>query len=126
MSGQLADAAWFIGRLLLGGVFVFGGLEHFQMPKHLAEMMSKRGVPLPMLVLIVGSVFQIVLGAALIAGVLVPWACLGLVVFTVVATVMFLNYWDMQGFERVAARNTAIVNVAVIGGLLATASRAAG
>jgi len=126
MSEQIADAAWFIGRLLLGGVFVFGGLEHFRILKPLTEMMGKRGVPLPLTVLVVGSIFQAVLGAALIAGVLVPWACLGLVVFTIAATIMFLNYWDMQGPERVAARNTAIVNVAVIGGLLATASRAFG
>lgn len=126
MHEQLAEVALILGRVLLGGVFVFGGIEHFLSLQHLAQMMSKRGVPLPMTVLVAGSIFQIVFGVALMVGVLVPWACLGLVVFTIAATIMFLNFWDMQGFERVAARNTAVVNVAVVGGLVVAAAQALG
>lgn len=124
MNGELADIALVVGRLLLGGIFVFGGIEHYFVAKPVLAIMGKRGVPMPLAVLIVGSVFQAVLGLMLMLGVYVAWASLGLVVFTITATLMFLNFWDMDGSDREAAKNTAIVNVGLIGGLLVAASQA--
>ena len=122
MNEQLAEIVLIVGRVLMGGVFVYAGVEHFPALQPLTEMMRKRGVPLPLTVLVVGSLFQIALGLAVIAGVLVPWACLGLVVFTIAATIMFLNFWDMEGVARAGAKNTFVVNVALVGGLLVLAS----
>jgi putative oxidoreductase len=124
MSGELADIVLVVGRLLLGGIFVFGGIEHYFVAKPVLAIMARRGVPMPLFVLIVGSVFEAVLGLMLMLGLYVAWASLGLVVFTVAATIMFLNFWDMDGAERVAAQNNATVNVGVIGGLLVLASEA--
>lgn len=124
MDWTLADATLVVGRILLGGVFVTGGIEHAFTWKPLVGIMTKRGVPKPFVVLIVGSVFQSVLGVLLMLGILVAWASLGLIVFTIAATVMFLNFWDMDGPGREAAKNTAIVNVGLIGGLLVAASQA--
>jgi len=51
-----------VGRLLLGGFYVYGGAIHFfEIPK-LVERMSARGVPLPFLTLMVGSAFQAAVG----------------------------------------------------------------
>jgi len=121
MDGQIAEVMLIVGRVLIGGVFIYGGIEHFLALKPLTGMMRQRGVPLPLTVLVVGSLFQIALGLALIAAVLVPWASLGLVVFTIAATIMFLNFWDMEGATRVGAKNTFVVNVALVGGLLVLA-----
>ncbi len=124
MDATLADIALVVGRLLLGGIFVLGGIEHYFVARPVLAIMGKRGVPMPLAVLIVGSVFQAVLGLMLVLGVYVAWASLGLVVFTIVATLMFLNFWDMDGAERVAAQNNATVNFGVIGGLLVLAAEA--
>jgi len=121
MNAELAEVAVTFGRVLVGGVFVYGAVEHFPALRPLTEMMRKRGVPMPLTVLVGGSLLQIGLGLALIAGVLVPWASLGLVVFTIAATIMFLNFWDMEGGARVGAKNTFVVNVALVGGLLVLA-----
>lgn len=126
MNEQLAEVVLVAGRVLIGGVFVYGGVEHFPALKLLTEMMRKRGVPMPQTVLVVGSLFQIALGLALIAGVLVPWASLGLVIFTIAATIMFLNFWDMEGAARVGAKNTFVVNIALVGGLLVLAAQSVG
>ena len=124
MSSGFAGVAWVMGRALLGGVFVFGAFEHVGIRRDLVKFMRLRGVPMPLVVLAVGSLFQGVLGLLLMVGQFVQAACGGLVVFTIAATVMFLNFWDMDGADRVHARNAAVVNVGLIGGLFVAASRA--
>lgn len=124
MQFQFADALLIVGRILLGGLFVFGGIKHFFIVPILTEVMAKRGVPFAKLVLIAGSSFQTIVGALLMAGLFVVPAAFGLIVFTIVASIMLLNFWDMQGEAREAAKNNWAVNVGVIGGLLLAAAQA--
>jgi putative oxidoreductase len=86
--------------------------------------MEVRGVPAAPLVLIVGSLFQIVAGLMLMLGVYAGWGALGLVVFIVIATIMFLNFWDLEGPARDAARAGFQSNMAILGGLLIAAAQA--
>lgn len=51
-----------------------------------------------------------------------PWAALELIGFTVVASLLFLNFWDLQGPERAGALNQFLTNIAVIGVLLYAAA----
>jgi putative oxidoreductase len=88
-------------------------------------MMSGRGVPAARLVLLAGTLLQVCAGAALIAGVQLQWAVAALVVFTLVASVIFLNFWSMQGTDRANAVNAWWSNVGLIGGLLIVAAHAA-
>lgn len=113
-----------VGRVLLGGIFVVGGLRHFFILPQVTQVMTARGVPSARLVLIVGSTFQVVLGGLLILGVLVQPAALGLVVFTVAASVMLLNFWDMSGPEREATKHGFENNFGIVGGLLIAAAQA--
>jgi putative oxidoreductase len=113
-----------VGRVLLGGLFVVGGTHHFFSLPGITAAMTARGVPAARLVLIVGSVFQIVAGLLLMLGLCVAWASLGLVLFTLIASVMLLNFWDQQGAAREAARTGFQTNLAIIGGLLIAAAQA--
>lgn len=111
------------GRILLGGVFVVAGAHHFFILPGVTAAMKARGVPAARLVLITGSVFQIVTGLLLALGVYVIWAALGLVLFTVTASIMLLNFWDMDGPARESAWNGFQANMAIIGGLLIAAAQ---
>lgn len=122
MPTELADVLMVVGRVLLGGFFVNGGVHHFFIMPPLVEAMTTRGVPMPKPVLIAGSVFQTVLGVLLILGLYVTWAALGLVLFTVAATIMFLNFWDKTEPERDQVKTGAITNVGIVGGLLIAAA----
>lgn len=124
MQLAMADGLPVVGRILLGGLFVAGGVHHFFLIAPLTQTIQKRGVPFPALVLIVGSLFQIACGALLMLGLYVAPAALGLVVFTVVASVMLLNFLDMQGEHRETAKNTWKSNVAIVGGLPVAAAQA--
>lgn len=110
-------------RLLLGGAVVFAGLRNIQNAGFLTQLMSMRGVPQARLMLWLGIVLQIVSGALVISGVWTAAAALCLVLFLIVATPMFHNFWDHQGPERVSRINGFVGNVALTGGFLALAAQ---
>jgi len=119
---ELSEPVAVLGRALLGGLFVFGGVRHFFLLDKLAPLIAQRGLPVPMLLLLAGSSFQAILGLLLLLGWWVTPAALGLIAFTIAATVMLLNFWDKSGAEREGAFNAAMTNLAVIGGLLLLAA----
>lgn len=107
-----------LARILLGSLFVVGGFHHLPMFAELSGRVAQRGVPLPRLALGLATAFQIMLGAALMAGLCVRWAAIGLIGFTIVASLLLLNFWAMEGQARAGASNQFLTNIAVIGGLL--------
>lgn len=106
-------------RLLMGSLFIVGGLRHFWALDPITGAMAARGVPQPRLVLIVGSVFQVVLGTTLALGLFVQLSAIGLIIFTIIATLMLVNFWDKAEPERSALFNGFMSNVGIVGGLLA-------
>jgi putative oxidoreductase len=77
-------------------------------------------------VLLTGSAFQAVCGIALILGFWPRWAALGLVLFTIVASIMFLDFWNKEGEARAGAIGTWKTNFALIGGLSIAAAHSVG
>lgn len=119
MSADLIVPA---GRILLGGMFVVAGLRHLMIVPVLTMAVEARGVPFPRAVLLAGTGFQIAAGVALVLGFLVTWAALGLVLFTIAASLMLVNFWDKEGEERIALVNAFQTNIGLIGGLLLAAA----
>jgi putative oxidoreductase len=90
------------------------------------QTMAARGVPAARAVLLIGSAFQTVCGIALIVGFWPAWAALGLVLFTVVASLIFVDFWNEEGEARAGAVGTWKTNFALIGGLLVAAAHSLG
>jgi putative oxidoreductase len=122
---NLAPLLVIVGRVLLGGYYVRGGLTHFTELGHLTQVMAAKGAPFPRASLIGGSLFQIACGAALMLGFQPFWAALGLVGFTVAASVIFMKFWAAEGEARTAAIGGWLTNLALIGGLLIAAGAGA-
>lgn len=124
MTGVVEIWLLIIGRILLGGLFVTAGLQHFFDFDLLTRQLAARGIPVPQLVLVIGTAFQILAGLGLMFGFYVLFSSLGLVAFTLVASVMLLNFWDLKGEPRKTARQIWQTNIAIIGGLLISAAYA--
>jgi putative oxidoreductase len=118
MPADLPSTLLFLGRLLLGGAFALAGLRNIQNAAFLTQLMNARGVPRARLALWVGIVLQIIAGVVLMAGLWTAIACAVLVLFLIVATPMFHNFWDHQGPDRAARINGFVGNVALGGGFL--------
>lgn len=121
---ELDTVLMLAGRVMLGSLFVIGGLRHFPILDVLAAMVGARGVPFPKAAIIVATLFEIAAGSLLILGVFAAPAALGLVAFTVVASIVGANFWDLGGEQRAAMINVWLTNVAVAGGLLVVAGTA--
>ena len=125
MDPTLHNALIALGQLLLGSLFVYGGINHFFIAPKIVPVMVARGVPFPHLTLYAGSIFQAVCGACLMLGVAIAPAALGLVIFTIAASVMMVNFWDLpQGETREMLKGVFASNAAIVGGLLLAAAQA--
>ena len=118
-----ADLIILAGRILIGGMFVVAGLRHLLIVPALTTLVGARGVPFPGAVLLAGTGLQIVAGLALMLGFFATLASLALILFTIVASGLLLNFWDKQGEERIGLTNAFQSNFAIIGGLLLTAAQ---
>ncbi|MFC3324134.1 DoxX family protein [Mesorhizobium cantuariense] len=118
MLADLPSTVLFLGRLLLGGAFVFAGLRNIQNEAFLTGLMAARGVPQARLVLWLGIVLQVAAGVLVIAGLWTAIAAAVLLLFLIVATPMFHNFWDHQGPDRASRINGFVGNVALSGGFL--------
>lgn len=108
----------FLGRLCLGGAFVFAGLRNLGNLPALTGALAARGVPAAKLVLMAGVGLQCVAGALFAAGLLTAYAAVALVVFLIAATVIFHNFWDHSGADRSARVNGVVSNIALAGSFL--------
>jgi putative oxidoreductase len=119
---DIATVLLVIGRVLLASLFVAAGIKHCFVAKEIVPAIAARGIPYPKLVLGLGSAFEFLFGLMLMFGIAGPWAPLGLAAFTIAATLMLVNFWDMQGPERAHATTSFQYNVAIVGGLLIAAT----
>ena len=118
------DALVVIGRVLLASLFVVGGIRHFRILPALTEALRARGVPFPYIAIVAASLFEAGAGLLLAFGLLVFWAALGLVAFTIAAGFVILDFWNQQGEQRAASITFWQTNLALIGGLLLAAATA--
>lgn len=107
-----------LGFILLGGVFVWAGLEHFLRFRAVTGQLGEHGFPAPVPLLAAGSTLEVTAGLCLVLGFYRPYAAIALIVFTIAASVLALNFWRYSGTQREGLRSIFIVNVAVVGGLL--------
>ena len=124
MEAEFSALLLVLGRVLLGGLVVYAGLHHFFIMPPLTAMIGARGVPAPRIVLIAGSIFQIVAGGLFVVGIWTTASAFGLILFTLAASVMLLNFWDMEGPARETFKQAWQTNLAIVGGLLIAAATA--
>jgi putative oxidoreductase len=126
MDLNLTNALVTVGQILIGALYVYGGLNHFgPAADKIVPMLAARGVPMPRQSLYAASAFQAVCGACLMLGVAVVPAAIGLVVFTAAASFVMVNFWNLpRGGARDLLQGVFASNVAIIGGLLVVIAQA--
>ena len=115
-----------IGRVLLVALFIKSGAEKLMDPSGLTGMLTGKGFPQPLAFAYVAGLVEMALGILVAIGWQTRLAAFGLIGFTIVATLLAHNYWDMTGPPRRANEINFWKNVAIIGGLLMLAASGAG
>lgn len=117
-ASQPATVAASIGYLLMGGVFVFAGVDHARRFVQVRGMLARRGWPAPGALLVAGSLLEFAAGLGLAFGIARAVSALALAAFTVVASFLLLDFWRFTGPEREGMRSGFLVNIGLVGGLI--------
>jgi putative oxidoreductase len=117
MNGQ-KDGVALIGRIALAAIFVLSGLQKLVDFTGTVSMIAGAGVPLPMVAAAVAVVIELGGGLAIFAGWMTRVAALAIVVFLIIVSPIFHNFWTMQGDERMLNQVMFLKNVSMLGGFL--------
>lgn len=114
-----SEALIVAARVAVGGAFLLVGVRNQHNHAAFTALIASKKLPFAGLAASVGIGMQMVFGGLLVTGYFPLVAAVGLLVFTVLASVLAHDFWAKQGEARKADENAFLLNTAVAGGLLA-------
>ncbi|AVO48104.1 DoxX family protein [Melaminivora suipulveris] len=111
-----------VGRLLLAYLFLPSGLAKIGGFAGTVGMVASKGLPMPELATALVIAVEILGGLALVLGWGTRWASLALALFTLVAGLLYHNWWAMPQEAQMLQKIIFDEHLAVIGGLLVLAA----
>jgi putative oxidoreductase len=115
-----------VARVLLALMFLLAGISKFGGLEGTAGYIASKGLPAPQLLAIATAALEVVAAVLIIVGWQARWAALALAAFTLLASVLFHNYWAMPAEQQMMQQLMFMKNIAVVGGLLAIFAFGAG
>ena len=107
-----------IGRLLIAVIFVLSGFNKIGGFEGTVGYIASKGLPLPQLGAILAILVELGGGILLIVGWKTRWAAAVMMIFTVVAAVIFHNYWAAPPEMAQNQMIHFLKNISMAGGLL--------
>ena len=107
-----------IGRLLIAVIFVLSGFNKISGFEGTVGYIASKGLPLPQLGAILAILVELGGGILLIVGWKTRWAAAVMMLFTVVAAVIFHNYWAAPPEMAQNQMIHFLKNISMAGGLL--------
>ena len=126
MLNTLQNPLALVGRLLLALLFLPAGIAKLTGFAGTVGYISSVGLPMPQVAAALALTVEIVGGLALLAGFGTRLAALALALFTLVASLLFHNYWALPANQQFMQQLLFFKNIAVVGGLLTLAAWGAG
>jgi putative oxidoreductase len=114
------------GRVLIAALFIPSAVGKLLGFAGTAGFIASKGLPLPAVLAAGAIALEIVAPLALLAGWRTRWAALALAAFTVLAGVLFHDFWALPEAMQMAQRQAFFKNLGIAGGLLVLASLGAG
>ena len=107
-----------IARVLLALMFLMSGISKLTGLEGTAGYIASVGLPAPTLLALGAGVVELVGGVLLVIGWQARWAALALAAFTLLASVLFHNFWAMPADKAFMQQLMFLKNLSVVGGLL--------
>ena len=113
------ETIFLVGRILLGGYFVYAAYNHFKNLKGLTAYASSKKVPMARESVVVTGVMLFAGGATILTGVAVIVGLWVLVAFLLIASFSMHAFWKHPaGMERMNDEINFTKNMALVGALL--------
>jgi putative oxidoreductase len=114
------------GRILLALMFVMSGFSKLGNISGTAGYIASGGLPFPSLLAVLVGLLELFGGLALAVGFKARWAALALGVFTVLASVLFHQFWAVAPEQQMVQQLMFMKNLAIAGGMFVVAALGAG
>ena len=115
-----------VARVLLALMFILAGFAKLGSLEGTAGYIASAGLPLPIVLAVGAGLLELVAGIALAVGFQARIAALALALFTIVATVLFHNFWAAPADQAFVQQLMFMKNLSVAGGLFIVAALGAG
>jgi putative oxidoreductase len=114
------------GRVLLSVIFLLSGISKITQWDATAGLMAAHHMPAVPQLLTGAIVVEVLGGLCLLLGFWTRTASLVLFLYLIPATLIFHNFWNLQGAERQDMMIHFLKNLAIMGGLLELSAHGAG
>jgi len=107
-----------IGRIIVGGYYIYNGLHHFLSFMMLSGYAKSKGVPLPEVSVAIAGILLLVAGITLLLGFYPEIGVVALVLFFIPVSLMMHNFWAVGPDERAIQMINFTKNMALLGSAL--------
>lgn len=114
------------GRVLLASMFILAGTSKLTHLDGTANYIAAGGLPAPAVLAVGVGVFELCGGLALAIGFMARWAALALGIFTLMASLLFHQFWAVAADQQSVQYLLFMKNMAVAGGMFIVAAWGAG
>ena len=122
MNPALQNKTVLAGRILLGLLFVFSGLAKILGFHGTVGYIAAKGLPMPETAAVITILVELGGGLCVMSGFHSRVAAVGLAVFTLLAALIFHNFWAAAPAQFNAQYVNFMKNVSITGGMLLLAS----
>ncbi|MEP7057754.1 MAG: DoxX family protein [Caldimonas sp.] len=122
MTDSLQNPLALMGRFLLAPMFVLAGFGKLTGFAGTVAYMQSKGIPATELLATLAALLELGGGLALLFGFYTRWAALALAGFTVIASLIFHDFWAVPEAQRMVQNLLFMKNISVAGGLLVLAA----
>ena len=124
MNSPINTFFYGLGRAILGLFFVVIGVMNIIHWNMNLAVLIKFNFPLVHLALVIAIAYEILFGLLLALGLWQKLSSCALILFSVISAPIYLPFWTMTGVPLIATLTQFLSVIAVIGGLIITASSA--
>lgn len=119
---QKSDGLALLGRALLALLFVLSGWEKLTGFPGLVGFIAGKGLPLPQVLAVLAVAIELGGGILLLIGFKTRWVALIFVVFLLVITPIFHNFWSAPADQMKNQEINFLKNLAILGGMFMVAA----
>ena len=116
MKGQ-NDFAALLGRILLAAVFIPSGFSKIMDFSGTVGYIAGEHLPLPALAAAIAILIELGGGLMIIAGWKTRWVALATIVFMIVITPIFHNFWSAPEADKMMQQLNFVKNLGILGGI---------
>src|ERR1700674_3149647 len=117
-----SDALALVGLVLLGLIFVLSRFQKLTGFSGVAAGIAGKGLPMPEVLAVLAVVIELGAGLLLVVGWKARWAAFLLFLFIIPVSLVYHNFWAMDGAPAAMNKIHFLKNVSIMGGMLVAAA----